>query len=147
MNSAPLPAPTPAACDRTRRQLEHAWSEARLARESSSAAGEAPWLAENPELRGHLETCPGCRGQAETLRALDQVLAAGFRRWAAERAPPDDDAITALLRSKDRDPAALTSGRVRRTLGLTLWVVFFFLVLLGALSLAAVALRVLSSNH
>jgi hypothetical protein len=96
------------------------------------------------DLGRHLKDCITCQQELQRLEAFEGVLERGFAALRQETARPSQDRIAALLRQVVEHPEAEALRRVRRSVRSLVWLSFLLLSLLAALSLAALAYRVLS---
>jgi len=125
-------------CSEAQRELQMAWSDGQLA---ETLRDPEETTVTTRDLARHLEECLSCQKEAESLETLDRFLHEGFRDLEHSTRLPSEDQIASMLRRVHTAPDAQVLRRVRRSVGATLWMVFFLLCLLACCTLGFLAYR------
>jgi hypothetical protein len=113
---------------------------------------EEAWVGANrvelsPEASGHIDSCPECRGAAQSVQNIDSSLRQGFAELGDWVGPPSPARMEETLRLIC--PPAIDADvirRMRRPLRLLFWSLFFAFTLLGCFALAVAVLKVAAGH-
>ena len=96
-------------------------------------------------LRRHIDQCPGCRREADSLVEVDASLASGLSMLVNSFDLPSPERVADTIRRIEAGSEAQLIRKLRRPLRLVLWSALYGFVLLAASVLAVAVYKALAS--